>query len=98
MSKHNWTELAGMSESTAEDYMLSHWNKIPEQWNDPLFRDQVLGIQGQAELSAHMNFGEQAYGRDSRLGPDATGVWDLRNIAGQGHPAETAWRDKQRRK
>ncbi len=88
----DWSELKGLTEAQAEEHMLASWGVIPDDWNNPLFRDEVIGTPGNAELEAHMNFGEQAYGGASRLGDEARGVWDLRNIAGQGHPAEGGWR------
>ncbi len=64
--------------------MLSNWGKIPPEWNDPFFRDEVLGLPDQAEISAHMNFGDQAY-RPSH-GEATPGIWARRNIHDQGHP------------
>jgi hypothetical protein len=90
-----WDALRGMSEAMAESFMLDHWGCIPPAWNDPSFRDRVTGIPGQAELDAHMNLGEQAYG--GRLGSRARGIWYERNIAGQGHPAEQGWLEKNRK-
>ena len=92
----DWTILAGMPEDQAEDYMVEHWGGIPLEWNNPLFRDEVLGVSGQAELNAHMDFGEQAYGKEDRLGADAAGVWYQRNIADQGHPAAREWVKRER--
>jgi len=89
----DWSLLSGMNEDKAEDYMMKNWGEIPQEWNDPLFRDSVTGVNGQAELSAHMNFGTQAYGSEKKLGDDAAGVWERRNIDGQGHPAEADFKN-----
>jgi hypothetical protein len=89
----NWSELNGMSEERAEDHMIKKWGRIPPQWNDPLFRDSVTQISGQAEIGAHMNFGELTYGGDKKLGKDARGVWDRRNVDGQGHPGESNYKN-----
>ena len=84
--KMNWNEIKGLNEQQAEDYMLNNWGQIPKQWNNPLFRQSITGVS--ADIEAHLNFGEQAYGGPDRLGEDARTTWWQRNITGQGHPAE----------
>ena len=84
--KMNWNEIKGLNEQQAEDYMLNNWGQIPKQWNNPLFRQSITGVS--ADIEAHLNFGEQAYGGPDRLGEDARTTWWQRNITGQGHPGE----------
>jgi len=84
MSNPDWSQLKGMTENQAENFMLSSWGRIPSDWNDPLFRDEVLGLLGQAEITAHMNVGVQAY-RQSH-GADTEWIWARRNVHDQGHP------------
>ncbi len=92
----HWSELKGMSENKAEEYMMREWGRIPPEWLDPIFRDEILGMIGASELSAHMNWGEQAYGGDSRLGSDARRIWFERNFANQGHPGVKGWVEREK--
>ncbi len=78
--KINWDQIRGMRKSDAEEFMLKNWGSIPDKWNDPLFREKITSRS--ADIEAHMNFGEQAYGAPERLGDEAQGVWWQRNIAG----------------
>jgi hypothetical protein len=96
-SSINWSSLYGLSENQAETYMIQNWGHIPTEWNDPLFRDDVLGLAGGAELSAHMNDGLQKYEGENRHGPSAKGIWYRRNFQDQGHPAVSGWTERERK-
>lgn len=79
--------MSGMSETQAEDFMIKSYGRIPDFWNDPLKRSELLSQDmSKTVVEAHLDQFELAYGSQSRHGSRARAIGDLRNVDGEGMP------------